>query len=46
MYLKHIYNKNVVSSANKTDIKSSDIFESSLIYKINNNLPSIDPCGR
>ena len=35
----------VVSSANKTDLKVSDIFGRSLIYKINNNGPSTDPCG-
>ena len=33
---------NLVSSANKTDLKLSDIFGRSLIYKLNNTGPSTD----
>ena len=35
----------VVSSANKIDVKDSEMLDISLIYSINSKGPSIDPWG-
>ena len=37
--------RTVVSSANNMENKFSDTLAKSLIYKINNKGPSMDPCG-
>ena len=37
--------RTVVSSANRMEKKFSDSLANSLIYKINNKGPSMDPCG-
>ena len=37
--------RTVVSSANSMENKFSDTLAKSLIYKINNKRPSMDPCG-
>ena len=37
--------RTVVSSANSMENKFSDTLAKSLIYKINNKGPSMDPCG-
>ena len=34
-----------MSSANSVENKFSDTLDKSLIYKINNKGPSMDPCG-
>ena len=38
-------NRTVVSSANSMENKFSDTLAKSLIYKINNKGPSMDPCA-